>query len=117
MFSTIFGNSFLYLLKNVEIVIIQQSLWRDDETAGFKSFGEPIAHILCALFAGRYELCVAISDIHWCFYDRFNHKWGQYGRKSIIFLDICDNCTYVSGRIFKERTTIGTNNNSKNTTL
>jgi len=63
---------FLYLLKNVEIVIILIYLREGIiETTSFKSFGESVAHILCALFVGGDEFRDSIYCIYIHIYNQF----------------------------------------------
>ena len=59
MFSTIltkFLECFLYLLKTVEIVIIQASGgdFIQNEATNTESIGKPTAHFLCAVFVGGH---------------------------------------------------------------
>ena len=76
---TIFSKCFLYLLKTVEIVIIQASKERSQSkyaTTGTESIGKSRAHILCAVHAGRDKFCCAIHCFYYRFYNRFEHIWG-----------------------------------------
>lgn len=86
----------------------------ENETAGFKGFGEPGAHILCALFVGCYEFCNSVFDIRCNICCSYCHNTWQSCDKSYVFSVVFDWCSHDFGRIFKARTPAGTNNFCKN---
>jgi hypothetical protein len=46
-----------------------------DETASFKGFGKSVAHILCAVFVGRFEFCNSIHYLYGYFRGKFADLW------------------------------------------
>ena len=107
----------MYLLKNVEIVIIVNTAGGGSETAGFKGIGKPVAHILCAVFAGRGKLCNSIPDFCGVFCGAIDDLWRPREPRTADFSDIGVRGSLLVGDGVEIRTPIGPDCGRKNQTV